>query len=366
MIDAIQNLQYADRIIDIATFYDKVERNFDHAQRLDQYGLHPSAYFFEAMEYHRRAQILQDRQLGKIPETVTTGDDLMDTVPIYDTVQRRYAGFSNAIEYIWYGQDAPKAEKFVAKGIATPNVALTEKELLYLFFFHRLTGSGASFEQDHGFRNSYVLQLARDMQDYGLTEALVKFRVYATNNPVFTSIGNQIAQFPPAPLDWKQGIYYLCSRAMPLVEELYQFLQSQAKPIGIQPATEAFLKMQQAKGQVRFKFVSTAFVMDIAEYFPQYVDSKSDCFHGKNAIEALNLVFDRRIGKPRKDQAFYDVGTRFFADTFGTNPSDVEDASPGCDLVRWVEQYIPKVWRGDREATWNSSSLKHPAGRQKS
>jgi hypothetical protein len=45
---------------------------------------------------------------------------------------------------------------------------------------------------------------------------------------------------------------------------------------------------------------------------------------------------------------------------------DVEDASPGCDLIRWLENYVPKKgFDHVREAgLFNNSSLRYFKGRQ--
>jgi hypothetical protein len=65
----------------------------------------------------------------------------------------------------------------------------------YLFMIHRVTGSGASFSYDHGFRNSILADMAMNadnmihMRNYVLSEM-------RTGRPIFTSIGNQIPQFP--------------------------------------------------------------------------------------------------------------------------------------------------------------------------
>lgn len=124
------------------------------------------------------------------------------------------------------------------------------------------------------------------------------------------------------------------------------------------------LRFQKAIGCRQFKFVLTAWVMDIAEYLPHLVDPTSDVYHGKNAVEAINVCFTKLPGM--KNQDFYDRATRLFADVTGTKPMDVEDAAPGCDFVRWLESYVPK--KGYQhvidQGIFNGSSLTWDEGRQ--
>lgn len=132
-------------------------------------GLVPTPYFWEAIDYVRKARILQEAALangGRGVKVPKVGDPLMEAIPIYNTVQRRYAGFSNVLEQLWYGKDAPKFSanqdrKFVVmtepwKKLAKVHTA----EWLYICLAHRITGSGASFEWDHGWRNNRISQMA--------------------------------------------------------------------------------------------------------------------------------------------------------------------------------------------------------------
>ena len=79
-------------------------------------------------------------------------------------------------------------------------------------------------------------------------------------------------------------------------------------------------------------------------------------------MEAIEICFEPNM----KKQDLYDKATRLFADISGTNPLDVEDASPGCDLVRWIENYVPKKGFDHvlEKGIFNGSSLTWPHGRQ--
>jgi hypothetical protein len=331
-------------------------------------GLVHTPYLYEAVAYAAKAKKLQDASLAgkRVPKV---GDPLMEAIPIYNTVQRRYAGFSNVLEQLWYGHRAPKYQAnklrgFVAGGSPWQRLvktlpAIMTTQWLYICLAHRITGSGASFEWDHGFRNSRILAMSEKDSVGEMATFLSGF-----DGPIFTSIGNQIPPFPPC-----GGRAYLVDIAPDLVNMTYASLtvyhQEARRPVGIKEAVDMVLKYHRVLGCKQFKFVLTAWVMDIAEYLPHLVDPTSDCYHGKNAIESVDLCFDKKASKP-KGQAFYDVATRIFAKATGTNPMDVEDAAPGCDLIRWIENYVPKKGFDHviEQGLFNGSSLVWDHGRQ--
>lgn len=340
-------------------------------QRAFDMGLTTTIYFFEAMAYHERAQHLQSRNLGIKGHDIGCSDDLQENVHIYDTVNRWYAGFSNAPQQMILGNKNPKIEFNRKHGLPIKGYKkkFSDDLWLYLLLIHRITGSGASFAKPgdklppHGWYNTPLPKLCAEAEP---TYNGIKCMLSDWEGPMFTSVGNQIPPFNKPTLGHRLGgIEYLIEYAPQLAYGLFKWLNGvdNRKP-GIQETVDKALEIQSRMGHKKFKFVITAWVMDIAEYFPKLVDPNSDCYHGKNAIEAIDLCF---INTRFKKQEFYDKATRFFADSFGTRPMDVEDAAPGCDLIRWVENYIkdgtyPDV---DRKKIFHKCYVKHEAGRQR-
>ena len=353
-------------VCDIKTFTKKVKAGLSHAVEARKRGLAPTPYFFEALDYVRKAKILQAASLEngglgskRVPKV---GDPLMEAIPIYNTVQRRYAGFSNVLEQLWYGRLAPKFAANEKRGFVVmtePWKKLSKAKLaewLYIMLAHRITGSGASFEWDHGFRNNRISQMAYE------NPSMAKMSSWLSRyeGPIFTSIGNQIPPFPKC-----GGREYLDYLAPQLVLRTLKWLKSMTDrhgPLPIKVVVDRVLEFHKELGCKQFKFVLTAWVMDIAEYLPKLVDPDSDCYHGKNAMEAIEICFEVNM----KKQDLYDKATRLFADISGTHPMDVEDASPGCDLVRWIENYVPKKGFDHviEQEIFNGSSLVWEAGRQ--
>jgi len=93
----------------------------------------------------------------------------------------------------------------------------------------------------------------------------------------------------------------------------------------------------------RWAFVTTAFAMDIAEYMPQLVDPMSHANYGKNALEAMDLLFER---EGERKAEFYDaVMHRCCQEMRRPNgepsqPMSMEDVL--CDYIRYIRRYVPK------------------------
>lgn len=352
------------------------EKYYEQWSRAAQtYDLQPTVYLLEALEYHVRATKQQEANIqawkeGLIGSDEKCGCDLQDNIRIYDTVYRWSAGFSNVSQELMLGSKNPKRVFNETHGLSFWDGDLADREQMYLLLIHRLCGSGASFASvgdsrlpPHGWYNTPVPMLYKEA---GSVKDFVKIlRKY--DKPMFSSIGNQIPPFnKPTGTYTTGGRQYLCETAPKLVDYVCR-LAAQGNLYTIQRMVDKVLQWQTDQGHRRFKFVLTAWVMDLAEYWPNFVDPNSDCYHGKNAIEAIDLCFDFKNSRPGfGKQSFYDRATRFMADEGKTRPMDVEDAAPGCDFVRWVENYIhPRGYdHVDRSNVFNCSFIRHEAGRQ--
>ena len=128
-------------------------------------------YFDDFVAYYRKAERLQDQcVLGDAAYTdVGVDDDLMTQVYIYDVVNRQFADINNVVQDVWNGSKTTKVEQAIRKnGDAYYSVLAefsakrniwTRLEYMYAFLVHRITGSAASYVEDHGYRNSIVLSL---------------------------------------------------------------------------------------------------------------------------------------------------------------------------------------------------------------
>tara|TARA_R110000868_G_scaffold73521_3_gene213173 strand:+ start:919 stop:1917 length:999 start_codon:yes stop_codon:yes gene_type:complete len=304
-------------------------------------------YFDDFQRYFAKAESLERKQHFNA-ELAIFNDELILNVPIYNNVHRRFAGFSKVPEYMW-----PQGYDF------------TLEQWHYLFLVHRVTGSGASFEHDHGFRNSIVRELAEECYlnpFYEKAEELLR-RWYAEKRPIFTSIGNQIPPFNKPSRGFPTGgIEYLIFDAPEVIKNYLVDVEMQAAikgPISVCEAVDHALAAHGEMGFKKFHFVLTAFAMDTAEYFPNLVNPASECYYGKNAFECFELLFENN--ERLKKQDFYRECMQTLWNTFPQcNPMDLEDVC--CDYIRYVENYVPPHWMKGRmpHELVNNSFIQHP------
>lgn len=294
--------------------------------------LEKTPYYFDFVLYYERARALNLRNIGQLPRDTICGDELQDNVTIYDTVWRRYAGFSKVLEQLYYGPESWTQRK--------SKIAYRDKldlyEWLYVCLVHRLTGSGASFEDDHGYRNTAVIEMVETR------EGMTQYRAFlgAYDKPMFTSIGNQIPPFNK-PTKWgydKGGREFLCEHAADLSFYIADLLTDYHEGLyGIQTMVDFVLDWMTNHGFKRYKFVLTCWVMDMAEYYPEHVDRDSHCYMGKNAYRSLDLMYNHP-GISKKE--FYDIAMDDLCKTLDNAPFNMEDVL--CDVVRYWQNYIPK------------------------
>ncbi len=314
--------------------------------------------FYDAfLEYYQRAAYLQEHcNLGTVSytdETVTrhVNDPLMQQVEIYDCVERRYAGFSNLPQDLWHAGGSPKihhqpdTQQHTTRSYARLRATWSRETWLYVLLLHRITGSGASFEEDHGYRNSVIPELAKLDTISDMTRFLAGHQ-----EPYFTSIGNQ----PPQ----TNNKLFLQEYAPRLVSYVNGFL---LHPSGNKPTIrEVVDKMNGwnlSKSFKRFSFVYTAFAMDISDYMPELVDPVSEIYYGSNATKCAHILFDKP-SRVKPLDFLHQVSMRVMNDT-GGYPKDTEDVF--CDFVRYLNNYIPDSKLGTYKhligSTFNNSGV---------
>lgn len=329
-------------------------------------------YYDDFLTYYDKAKVLQNEcNLGGKPYVGMVGDDLMEQVTIYDTVERRYAGFSNMLQDLWLGSANPKFFKQPAwmqertMSYDGQHEKWNDYTWLYVFLLHRATGSGASFEGDHGYRNTILPHIAMKRDVAAMVEFIKDY-----DQAMFTSIGNQIPPFPKPEQPYATGgKFYLATMAPRLIADVLEHIENAKfhgmRLVPIREIVDFMTEWHHSRGLRAFHFVFTAFAADIADYMPHYVDPKSHMYYGKNAKEAMELMATKVKGT--KDQFYDSVMAAAVRDTLG-DPRDLEDVM--CDFIRYQENYIPdnreKTYAHlDRAAVWNNSAITdHPKGRQ--
>lgn len=328
-------------------------------------------YWEDFKDYYAKCVVLQDINVNSekgrdVLEDLHVDDPLMHHITIYDVVERKYAGFSNAIQQIWCGSDNPKKWQRV-NAFDILRINFTEKDWLWLFLLHRVTGSGASFSSDHGFRNSILADTASVCNSYKEMPRFVLDQMQG-GRAIFTSIGNQIPPFPKPEGPYNRGSeVYIGEHMTLLIEDLYEQIQTWNKSKSISEVVDWLNGWHKNNGLKQFHFVMTAFAMDIAEYMPHYIDQYSRVNYGSNAVKALELLFDGQGFKNKRE--FLDAAMDYVVDNLHS-PFDAEDVQKQkgkaysledvcCDYVRYVSCYVPKGY--EHLKNWqvdNKSSIK--------
>lgn len=317
-------------------------------------------FFSDFKDYYLKATTLQNRNRGSKVES-SIGDAIMENITIYDTVNRRYAGFSKALEDVHGTREAAFLKRY-------KTFKLDSTTFHFVHLVHRFTGSGASFQptflpdgtrnpNEHGYKNNHVEKLC----ELGNVDAMAEY-LAIVKEPMVTSVGNQPPSLKnPYPETYRLAQqYYYHMHARNFVKDYMTFLMNEeynfGKPSGIKKAVDFACQWHKKNGFKQWHFVLTAFVMDTAEYYPELVDPTSHCYYGANCIRAFDLMFTKEKGDPKKND-YYEKCMAETCQAVNGRPYDVEDVC--CDYIRYLKEYVPKGYSHlPSEKTKNNSSLK--------
>lgn len=330
-------------------------------------------YYDEFIRYYGLAKKQQDLcNLGIHPYVGSVGDDLMEAVELYDVVERKYAGFSQIVHDCFYGwtpahpywhkieRGLVSGERQVVAHNWTGKDSFDLPEWLYVFLVHRITGSGINYaKKPSGYNNSVLFNLYT-------CESIEEMATLIANYPapIYTSVGYQFPAFPKLPEGTrykKAGDYYLGEFAPQLVRDLSSWLQSGPRRSLREVGTFMF-DWNASHGLKIYRFQYAAFIADIADWFPEFVDRESHFYYGSNAVECLSYLVDGKVNETVLD----DITTKIMDET-GAVPYNSEDVA--CDFIRWVENYVkPGGYYDfvDRDVCFGSCLIRdHPFGRQR-
>jgi hypothetical protein len=326
-------------------------------------------FFKDFCNYYEKASHLELKNLNKYVG-MAINDPLMENVTIYDTVHRRQAGFSKALEDI---HGVRQRKDLVRYADFSKRIDSTAFQFLHLF--HRFTGSGASFQptilpdgsrnpKEHGYHNNHVQELASLIALRG-DDGIACAREYISTcvRPMVTSVGNQ----PPSlkngnPSKYRLAQqYYFDNYAESFVKDYLTFLLNKEyftdRRAGIKDGVDFSCAWHKSRGFKQWHFVLTAFVMDTAEYYPELVDPESHCYYGANCVKSFDLMFTKEKSDPRNKAEYQEACMNELCKAVQGRPYDVEDVC--CDYIRYVKEYIPKGYDHlTSEQSKNNSTLK--------
>lgn len=332
--------------------------------------LETTHYYEEFLRYVKMARWLQENcNLGLVPQNQAPFDDgLIRNVKMYDSIERKYSAFNSLLHDMFYAlDDHPYKHKMtfqrscINEKFQDARDTWGLKEWLYVFFVHRLTGSGLHYGKiESGYHNTALPQFY-DCEDLGdLIHTIVNCK-----EPKFSSCGYQIAAFPKPTSGYdKGGDYYFAEILPKMVTSMADYMES--TPAHSFHEMMDWIANFMSKYDCRlFRFQFAAVLADIADYMPEYINNQSMFFYGTSAIDSLGYFAIKPRGLSR--EKFLDKITDMICADINVLPYNVVDIA--CDSIRWIENYInPKhdYKLLDLDKTWSSCEIKnHPFGRQK-
>ena len=356
--------------------------------------MNTTPYYDEFKYYFKLAKDQQDKSnLGHIPHKDSQlNDPLMEKIELYDVVERKFAGFSQIVNDVFYGwsEDHPywsrmesglytKQRKEVATNWTNKRDTFGLPEWLYVFILHRVCGSAINYgTKPSGYHNTLLFDLWQSDTIEEMCE-----QVKSANKTFYTSIGYQFPAFPKPPKpkveaapvfgiegDYvykRGGDYFLCEFAPRLARELATFLETSNKKLDLREIGDWMFDWNKSNNLRVYRFQYAAIIADIADWFPEFVNTESMFYYGTNAVECIGYLADTPNGKGKKSEEFLDSVMKLIYEETGSVPYNAEDVA--CDFIRWIENYVrPGADYADvnMDTLWNSSSIKdHPYGRQK-
>lgn len=340
------------------------------------------AYIEEFLRYYDLASLQQaESNLGLTPHTEgLVRDELMQQVTLYDVVERKYAGFTQLLLDLWYGYEpehpywahmhvpqlgpAARVRLPIAQRFGPSHTrAWSLSEWLYVFLIHRMTGSGINYAKRPSGYNNTILPLLDPTLELPQLADQVR-GILSGPVPAYTSVGYQFPAFPKKTEGFKRGgDKYLVEFAPVLAVELADFLATGGGlKKGLRQVGDFMADWNRRNGLRVYHFQHAAFISDIADFFPQYVNTCSHFYYGKNAIECSSYLTGGNTSLEAMDALMDGLST-----ATGAKPYNLEDVM--CDFIRWVEHYVKPGGDYDhvcRDTVWGSTSLvEHPYGRQR-
>jgi len=334
-------------------------------------------YFYLALDQQKKCNVSTEQPYGMMKHIESdVGDDLMHHVELYDVVERKYAGFSQIVNDVFYGwtdqhpywykmqaDNVTHQRKTVANDWTGKHSDFKLPEWLYIFILHRVCGSAINYAtKPSGYHNTLLFSLHNCKTIEDMVE-MVNTYPYS----FYTSVGYQFPAFPKPPAESKYkrgGDYYLSEFAPRLARDLAEFLEKGGKR-DLREIGTFMLDWNVKNGLRQYHFQYAAVVADVADWYPQYTNKESPFYYGSNAVECISYLA-KPTTKMKQEQFLDQVMEKIYEDT-GAYPYNAEDVC--CDFIRWVENYVRPGSDYDHldfDDVWSSCRIKdHPYGRQK-
>lgn len=278
------------------------------------------------IDYYEKAKKMQELKFEKGTWSESDVDDpLVWNIPIYDCINRKYAAFSSLLEAVKWGSSGEAQYDPKDNGKYFPH-SIGDSSFIFLLYWFRLCGSGINYKpkkgdepwNSHGFGNFWIVPL--------LHKGQMEWREWLDNMP---DKGFSDCKGYLLPMI-KGGLRnFIQETSIHLVNDLQSFIRKGGIK-GIKDVVDWGNSWLLERGFKRQNFVLTAFAMDMAEYFPHWVDRDSDTYVGSNAKKCLKQILPGWST---------DKALRYLCNITGnfSKPYDMEDVA--CDFIRYMADF---------------------------
>ena len=296
-------------------------------------------YYGYADYFYPKAKWLEENcHVGTLdykgPEAdIHVNDELMQNTPVYNTVSRTQEGFNHVLDDLWEKDKSKlfhkKTDEKKAQILRYRTESWDETTWIWNFLFHRVTGSGFSGREGHGYHNNIV----QDFGELGSIDEMIELvrEKQAMKEPpkMISTVGNIV----PFPRKGQGVLNYLCTDGVVQAQQLQYLIGASQTTWSIKQATDRLNAYNTKRLINRWNFPFSMTAADIATYLPNLVDPNSEIYCGKNAYDAIAEMYEKPKGLNK--EKFCDVALEELTDDLGTTPMAHEDTL--CIYIRFLE-----------------------------
>lgn len=259
-------------------------------------------------------------------------DTLIQQVPAYNCVSRKYEGFNNVNQDLNYRTEQrvfkkrPIEVQDRIKRYVTDEWTLLEH--VWSYYVHRGTGSGFyAGKPFHGYYHSIVSHFGTLKRVDEMIDLMRRWK--GVSKPMFSTIGNQ----NPRPIKGLNLVQHITTFGYELCKDLTKYLEEGKEPYSMKHITDWCNQRNLDIGLSRWNFCYTQMAADIACYFPDLIDPNTSLYCGNNAVQAIEQMFRKPKGMSKYD--FHDAALQDLTERLGTNAAAHEDTL--CIYIRFLK-----------------------------
>lgn len=362
----------------------KIEQSYEGVVFADG-TLKTNKWFDDFLRYYLNSRTLQKNCVLDTQSPIgMVGDYLMEHISIYDSVDTKYMDASNVILDMMMGTDNPKKvwttpnehnqwDKWANVPCQVPYQKVLEAfddkklvwgrvEQIYAMLVHRITGSAASYKENHGYHNTICHHFHTcDTVDQMADKV---WQLAESKTTMYSSAACQIPGFPKAHREdlygehadtGSQGALFLKFVGPRFARDLDAFLTNREKEIAEGKAErlthnemlEWMTSWNWAQDIKRFWFQYHLLAVDCSDWYPEVVDPRSPTHFGKASSWAINLIADRtgdgRINNNKKLQETSKMVESVISKHFGKDEVTHKwIESVACLYQKYFHRWVPQ------------------------